>query len=221
MENKESLQLCDACCEGRLHPKSSNEAAENKDIQGQFVIHYSVCDVCNAEIIDAADSLRNKREWVRLKKRVDNIPLGAEIMEMRRKHNLTQPIAAAIFGGGPVAFSKYENDDLIPDEAMVSLLKLAIAFPNTVRRLAEIKKIMLPAQKAVQSDVHYMLPSKLNVLFFTSVPRGGTTSNDTFSRYLKGTKSKDRRMKTRKTILKRSGELTKKIVHGGSLWTVQ
>jgi HTH-type transcriptional regulator/antitoxin MqsA len=138
MENSKTMQSCDACGEGHLHPMISKKAAEYKGSHGQVVLHYSVCDVCKAELVGATESLKNKREWVRFKKAVDHIPLGAEIVEMRRKHNLSQTLAADIFGGGPVAFSKYENDDLIPDEAMVSLLKLAMTYPDTVRRLAEI-----------------------------------------------------------------------------------
>lgn len=143
MEKKKSMQLCDACCEGRLHPMKSNEPVEYKGINGQLIIHYSICDVCKAELSDASDLLKNKHELVRFKKKVDHVPLGSEIVELRRKHNLTQRLAANIFGGGPVAFSKYENDDLIPDESMVNLLKLAIAHPDTVRRLAKLKGIEL------------------------------------------------------------------------------
>lgn len=120
-----------------------DEDVEYKDTRGQLAIHFSVCDVCKAEISDASDLLKNKREWIRFKKKVDHIPLGSEISKMRKEHHLSQSLAASIFGGGPVAFSKYENDDLIPDESMVNLLKLAIAHPDTVRHLAKLKEIEL------------------------------------------------------------------------------
>lgn len=58
---------------------------------------------------------------------------------MRRAAHLTQEQAGALFGGGPVAFSKYENDDLIPDEAMANLLRLAIADISIVDKLRTVK----------------------------------------------------------------------------------
>ncbi|MEQ1740974.1 MAG: type II toxin-antitoxin system MqsA family antitoxin [Candidatus Nitrotoga sp.] len=142
MKTKGIINLCDACCEGHLHSTMRNEKCEYKGTHGQLAIHFSACDICKAEILDASDLLENKREWVRFKKKVDHIPLGGEIANMRKEHHLSQSLAASIFGGGPVAFSKYENDDLIPDESMVNLLKLAIAHPDTVRRLAKLKGVV-------------------------------------------------------------------------------
>jgi HTH-type transcriptional regulator / antitoxin MqsA len=37
---------------------------------------------------------------------------------------MTQGQAARLFGGGPVAFSKYENDDVAQSESMDNLLRL-------------------------------------------------------------------------------------------------
>jgi HTH-type transcriptional regulator/antitoxin MqsA len=50
---------------------------------------------------------------------------------------MTQVEAGKFFGGGPVAFSKYETDDLIPSDSMVALLKLAMNDPNVAARLRE------------------------------------------------------------------------------------
>lgn len=206
-----SLQLCDACCEGRLHPVTHNEPVEYHGTQGHFVVHYSVCDVCKAEISDASDLLKNKRELVRFKKRVDHVPLGTEIVDLRKKHSLTQPLAAAIFGGGPVAFSKYENDDLIPDEAMVSLLKLAIAYPDTVQRLARIKNIALPLQRIELDSFSFeVTTSKWAESPYTTEIKEGNAA-----RML--TKSK----RIHRTVSRSSGGLVKKIKHGDDVWTLQ
>jgi HTH-type transcriptional regulator/antitoxin MqsA len=51
---------------------------------------------------------------------------GAEILALRKRYGLTQPQAARLFGGGPVAFSKYENDDVAHSEAMDKLLRLVL-----------------------------------------------------------------------------------------------
>ena len=58
------------------------------------------------------------------RKSVDSLLTGAEITALRAKYQLTQAQAARLFGGGPVAFSKYENDDVAQSEAMDALLRL-------------------------------------------------------------------------------------------------
>ncbi|MGH8759320.1 MAG: type II TA system antitoxin MqsA family protein [Burkholderiales bacterium] len=61
---------------------------------------------------------------------MDGLLTGAEITVLRQQYQLTQSQAARLFGGGPVAFSKYENDDVAQSEFMDNLLRL-------VRRSAE------------------------------------------------------------------------------------
>ena len=71
----------------------------------------------------------NKRLMIAFKKRVDGLLVGAEVQELRRKLGLSQAEAARVFGGGPVAFSKYENDEVTQSEAMDKLLRLAVELP--------------------------------------------------------------------------------------------
>ena len=58
------------------------------------------------------------------RKSVDGLLTGTEICALRDKYKLTQGQAAKLFGGGPVAFSKYENDDVSQSESMDTLLRL-------------------------------------------------------------------------------------------------
>lgn len=132
---------CNACGEGTLHPICVQDSVEYNGKKGTIPLHFSECDVCGAELTNSSQALENKRAYIRFKKNVDGVPLGREIAHMRRAAGLSQEQAARIFGGGKVAFSKYENDDVIPDEPMVNLLRLAIAFPDTVGKLASIKGI--------------------------------------------------------------------------------
>lgn len=106
---------------------------------GNIYLHHSVCDVCGAETADDQESLLNRRAFLRFRKQVEGIPLGVEIRAMRKAAGLTQEAAGALFGGGPVAFSKYENDDLIPDVAMANLLRLAIADPSVITKMRALK----------------------------------------------------------------------------------
>lgn len=136
--------ICEVCGNGTMHLQEHYADVEYKGHLGKIKALSFECDSCGADIVTAPVQLENKRAWVRFKKEIDGTPLGKKIAEMRRAHRLTQQEAAYLFGGGIVAFSKYENDDLIPDEPMVNLLKLAIAFPDTIERLQTVKNLRAP-----------------------------------------------------------------------------
>lgn len=140
MSFNSSLQECGACGEGSLIATRGVRAVEHHGEKEYISQKSHTCDSCGAILFDEADVRENRRAWLRFKKHVDKIPLGCEIAAMRIQASLTQKAAGDLFGGGPVAFSKYENDDLVPDDAMINLLKLAIAYPDTVTRLADVKR---------------------------------------------------------------------------------
>jgi HTH-type transcriptional regulator/antitoxin MqsA len=68
----------------------------------------------------------NKRTMLAFRKQVDGLLSCSEILALRKRYGLNQQQAARLFGGGPVAFSKYENDDVAHSEAMDKLLRLAL-----------------------------------------------------------------------------------------------
>ena len=72
----------------------------------------------------------NKRRMVAFKKSVDGLLTGAEVRALRERLGLKQSDAARVFGGGVVAFSKYENDDVTQSEAMDKLMRLADRVPQ-------------------------------------------------------------------------------------------
>lgn len=146
-------QPCDACGEGTLRPQTGWSEVEYKGRKGKIRHYHSICDACGADLADAEEMRHNRREWRRFCKEVDNVPLGKDIAAMRKQHGLTQELAGRLFGGGPVAFSKYENDDLVPDEAMSNLLYMAIRHPETVKWLAERKGIPLPSQDVPEAPI--------------------------------------------------------------------
>ncbi len=55
---------------------------------------------------------------------------------LRHQLELTQKAANEVFGGGPVAFSKYEADDVIQSESMDKLLRLISAHPYLLENSA-------------------------------------------------------------------------------------
>lgn len=147
---------CHVCGEGHLTQKSVWDAVEYKGHKGKILHYFSICDVCGSEVADAAQTLENKREWVKFRKQIDRVPLGHEIAKMRQHNGLTQVLAGQLFGGGPVAFSKYEHDDFLPDEAMANLLYLAIHYPDSIYHLAARKNISLPRKHIADVEKMYV-----------------------------------------------------------------
>ncbi|WP_286790788.1 MULTISPECIES: type II TA system antitoxin MqsA family protein [unclassified Pseudomonas] len=79
----------------------------------------------------------NKRALMAFKKQIDGLLSGSEIRALRENLRITQSEAARIFGGGPVAFAKYEADDVAQSESMDKLLRLALEVPDARRWLSE------------------------------------------------------------------------------------
>ncbi|PPK75627.1 HTH-type transcriptional regulator/antitoxin MqsA [Methylobacter tundripaludum] len=152
------IETCPICGEGHLQLRVDQNETEYKGHNGLISLFYSECDACGSEQADAIQTRNNKRAMLAFKKEVDGLLTGAQLKELRNRLNITQSQAAAIFGGGPVAFSKYESDDVMQSESMDKLLRLADAVPAAFTHLA------LQAGVAIPSGV---------VISLKSVPRAG------------------------------------------------
>ncbi|QJC54805.1 Antitoxin MqsA [Polaromonas vacuolata] len=65
---------------------------------------------------------------------------------------MTQGQAARLFGGGPVAFTKYENDDVAQAESMDNLLRLVRRSADVFWLLAEEKAMTAALTKHMTSE---------------------------------------------------------------------
>lgn len=142
---KPPLVTCPACGEGKLHPHRGSQVAEHAGQTGEVALRYGVCDACGSEIATAADALANKRAMVAFEKQVDSLLSGALIRAFRKQYQLTQDLAATLFGGGKIGFSRYENDDVVQSTAMDNLLRLCMQDPANLLRLAKLHQAPLPA----------------------------------------------------------------------------
>ena len=89
------------------------------------------CPACNESITDAAESNRVLREMREFNRQVNAAIVDpAFITNVRKKLALDQREAAAIFGGGANAFSRYENGKTKPSLALVKLFKLLDHHPE-------------------------------------------------------------------------------------------
>ena len=126
----DTQELCPICGEGHVTAQVQEIESDYKGHLAMLPLHYRLCNVCTSDFAGAPESKLNRRILMAFRKRIDGLLTGAEITALRKQYQMTQGQAARLFGGGPVAFSKYENDDVAQSESMDNLLRL-------VRRSAE------------------------------------------------------------------------------------
>jgi HTH-type transcriptional regulator/antitoxin MqsA len=122
--------ICTVCEEGTLHEQIETNSVEFKSQNKELPLHFSECDCCGSDIATPEQSRKNKQLMTEFKKQVDGLLTGRELKKIRLGLGLTQAEAAKTFGGGPVAFSKYEADDVAQSEAMDKLLRVSQAVPD-------------------------------------------------------------------------------------------
>lgn len=126
----DTQEICPICGEGHVTAQVQEIESDYKGHKAMLPLHYRLCNVCTSDFAGAPESKLNRRVLMAFRKRIDGLLTGAEITALRKQYQMTQGQAARLFGGGPVAFSKYENDDVAQSESMDNLLRL-------VRRSAE------------------------------------------------------------------------------------
>lgn len=145
--------LCPICGAGHVTDHVEQVEAEYKGHKGQVPSHYQLCDACGSDFAGAPEMRANKRALMAFRKQVDGLLSGAEIAALRERYKLNQKQAARLFGGGPVAFSKYENDDVAHSEAMDKLLRLVLRSEEAFWALVEQEGMtaeLRPAKAATQ-----------------------------------------------------------------------
>lgn len=130
-----ATKICPICEEGHLSTEQEMIHVEHMGNDGKIVSQFSTCDACGSEQATAADARVNKRAMIAFKKRVQGLLTGMEVRELRKGWNFSQEDAAKVFGGGPVAFSKYESDDVMQSEAMDRLIRIARDVPASLDKL--------------------------------------------------------------------------------------
>jgi HTH-type transcriptional regulator / antitoxin MqsA len=149
----DTKELCPICGEGHVTDQVDQFESEYKGQKATLPLHYQLCDACHSDFAGTKESKLNKRAIMAFRKSVDGLLTGSEIVALRKQYGLTQDQAAKLFGGGPVAFSKYENDDVSQSESMDSLLRL-------VRR-SEVAFLELADEKGMATELALVKKSKV------------------------------------------------------------
>lgn len=146
MEKKTSCVMCGS------DSLRLDESARTVEIDGvatevPFRMHW--CESCGSEMALNEDLRFNARAMRQARKKHYGLLTGEEVRKIRKQLGLNQNQAAKLFGGGPVAFSKYENDEITQSEAMDRLIWLIGTHPELTISLANRLKIVLPGQAKV------------------------------------------------------------------------
>ena len=127
-----NINHCPACGSDRIGFTSQPEAVEFKGLQVlvQEVLS-TQCENCGYAFATPEQHDRNvaaaRAAHVRQRavaKEARGLLSGAQLRVMREGLGLSQREAAELFGGGPVAFSKYENEDVAQSAAMDRLVRV-------------------------------------------------------------------------------------------------
>lgn len=95
------------------------------------------CPACGESITDLAETDRVMREMQAFNQQVNAAIVDPRfIARVRKKLHLGQREAAALFGGGVNAFSRYENGKTKPPLALVRLLTLLDRHPELLGELS-------------------------------------------------------------------------------------
>ncbi|SEU36454.1 putative zinc finger/helix-turn-helix protein, YgiT family [Burkholderia cepacia] len=135
---KSNLGPCPICGEGQLHLTHFAEEFTENGKSAMIDLRMEVCDHCESEVVGKESARANKRAVAKFRKEADGLLTGEQVAAFRAKYDLRQEEAAAIFGGGPVAFSKYEADDVAQSTAMDRALRVCEAFPPALFQYAWI-----------------------------------------------------------------------------------
>ena len=165
-------ELCPLCGAGHVTTHSEMVESEYKKQKAMLPLVFKQCDTCGSDFAGSAEAKLNKRALMAWRKQVDGLLTGQEITTLRRIYKMTQGQAAKMFGGGPVAFSKYENEDVAQSEAMDTLLRLVRRSKDTFWALVEEK-----GMEAEFMCEPVTVPTQNNVFHFTAM-RGNTDRSD-------------------------------------------
>lgn len=130
---------CPICGEGQLLVCQVPDTMEYNGKTKESMLHLSECDTCGSETATKEQLRINQRIMNAFKKEVDGLLSAIEIKDIRTSLGLTIEQAGKLFGGGPVAFSKYENDALTHSQAMDAALVMAKVSKSAVLHLAKAK----------------------------------------------------------------------------------
>jgi putative zinc finger/helix-turn-helix YgiT family protein len=96
------------------------------------------CSHCGTSFYGDGHAEHNRQQVLRAKAEKVLGVTPQWICAFRKRMNLTQGEAGRIFGGGKIAFSRYEAGDVTPSQALVRLLLVSDRLPGAMEMLRRI-----------------------------------------------------------------------------------
>jgi len=132
---------CPSCGEGKLVRDTRDipyiykgETTTIPTVRGEF------CPACGEGVLAAAESKRVGAAMLEFNKQVNASVVDPDfIARVRKNLALDQRQAAAIFGGGANAFSRYETGKTKPSLALVKLLMVLDRHPNLLNEVRVVR----------------------------------------------------------------------------------
>jgi len=96
---------------------------------------------CNEGFLNPSDLSSSRKERNDHKREIDHKLKAVEILRFRKKLNLSQKEAGELFGGGPMAFSKYKRGEIIQSRSVDLLIRLLLSNRINIKDLKDIMEI--------------------------------------------------------------------------------
>lgn len=110
--------------------------------KGQQTVFHAIegdyCPCCEEALFNAETSCNISELMLQFNKKVD----GQFIAKVRKKLSLDQKEAAAIFGGGVNAFSRYETGKTRPPKPLIQLLQILDHHPELLPEIKTSKDLV-------------------------------------------------------------------------------
>jgi HTH-type transcriptional regulator / antitoxin MqsA len=146
--------LCPICESASVHEETFSKHLTHRGTAFEVVgLKSMACDECGASFFGAGQAEHN-REKVSAAKAEQVLGVKPQwIASFRQRLGITQGEAGRLFGGGKIAFCRYESGTVSPSQALVRLLLLADKIPGVVDVLrmiandeAEVAPLLTPQE---------------------------------------------------------------------------
>lgn len=154
MLNKFAAEICPICQKGSFEPFSDGiynfkHARKIHAVPGQ---HYAKCMECGTRGYLPNQRTANLDMIKEYQRHLPDYISPSDILAVREKYSLTQKEANILFGGGTQGFSKWERGLAVPAGPTARLMKLALESTDSLKILAKIVNVEIPALQEVNSD---------------------------------------------------------------------
>ncbi|MGT2434048.1 type II TA system antitoxin MqsA family protein (plasmid) [Cupriavidus basilensis] len=144
---------CPVCGETEIFEAQESRNLEDGAERLHYVSHSSVCRACGFDFVTDAQSKTNKRNLIAARGAATGVPSGPTLKKWRKKWHFTQKVAGEFLGVGPVAFCKYESNDLLPSSPTTRLLYLVTHSDDAVRLLASRFGVEITPEADIDDNV--------------------------------------------------------------------